>query len=101
MFFTDIHMYLFLSFSLLAIGIYGLISRKSLIRMLFSLEIIVNSANLNLVVFSAQRNIHGEIFTFFTMGLATLEAAVGITIAIVFYKRFGDTMPSKIRDLRW
>ncbi|NPB04087.1 NADH-quinone oxidoreductase subunit NuoK [Thermovibrio sp.] len=98
---ADVHAYLFLSFSLLAVGVYGLLSRKSVIRMLFAVEMIINAANINFVIFSAQRNVDGEIFTFFTIGLAALEAAVGLAIVIVFYKRFGEVIPSKIRNLRW
>jgi NADH-quinone oxidoreductase subunit K len=98
---ADVHAYLFLSFSLLAVGVYGLLSRKSVIRMLFAVEMIINAANLNFVIFSAQRNVDGEVFTFFTIGLAALEAAVGLAIVIVFYKRFGEVIPSKIRNLRW
>ncbi|ADU97452.1 NADH-quinone oxidoreductase subunit NuoK [Thermovibrio ammonificans] len=98
---ADVHAYLFLSFSLLAVGVYGLLSRKSVIRMLFAVEMIINAANLNFVIFSAQRNLDGEVFTFFTIGLAALEAAVGLAIVIVFYKRFGEVIPSKIKNLRW
>jgi NADH-quinone oxidoreductase subunit K len=98
---ADVHAYLFLSFSLLAVGVYGLLSRKSVIRMLFAVEMVINAANLNFVIFSAQRNVDGEVFTFFTIGLAALEAAVGLAIVIVFYKRFGEVIPSKIRNLRW
>ncbi len=98
---ADVHAYLFLSFSLLAVGVYGLLSRKSVIRMLFAVEMIINAANINFVIFSAQRNVDGEIFTFFTIGLAALEAAVGLAIIIVFYKRFGEVIPSKIKNLRW
>ena len=98
---AEVHAYLFLSFSLLAVGVYGLLSRKSVIRMLFAVEMIINAANLNFVIFSAQRNVDGEVFTFFTIGLAALEAAVGLAIVIVFYKRFGEVIPSKIRNLRW
>jgi len=83
------------------VGVYGLLSKRSVIRMLFSIEMIINAANLNFVVFSAQRNVDGEIFSFFTIGLAALEAAVGLAIIIVFYKRFGEVIPSKIRNLRW
>ena len=82
---ADVHAYLFLSFSLLAVGVYGLLSRRSVIRMLFAVEMVINAANINFVIFSAQRNVDGEIFTFFTIGLAALEAAVGLAIVIVFY----------------
>jgi NADH-quinone oxidoreductase subunit K len=98
---ADVHAYLFLSFSLLTVGVYGLLSRRSVIRMLFAVEMVINAANINFVIFSAQRNVDGEIFTFFTIGLAALEAAVGLAIVIVFYKRFGEVIPSKIKNLRW
>jgi NADH-quinone oxidoreductase subunit K len=98
---ADAHAYLFLAFSLFAVGVYGLLSRRSVIRMLFSIEMIINAANINFVVFSTQRNLDGEVFTFFTIGLAALEAAVGLAIVIVFYKRFGEVIPSKIKNLRW
>ena len=98
---ADVHTYLFLAFSLFAVGVYGLLSRRSVIRMLFSIEMIINAANIDFVVFSTQRNLDGEVFTFFTIGLAALEAAVGLAIVIVFYKRFGEVIPSKIKNLRW
>lgn len=98
---ADVHAYLFLSFSLFTVGVYGLLSRKSVIRMLFSVEMIINAADLNFAVFSAQRNVNGQIFIFFLIALAALETAVGLTIAIVFYKRFGEVIPSKIKNLRW
>jgi NADH-quinone oxidoreductase subunit K len=98
---ADVHAYLFLSFSLFAVGLYGLLSKKSLVRMLFSVEMLINSANINLAVFSAQRGVEGEVFAFFTIALAALEASVGLAIAIVFYRHFAEVLPFKIRNLRW
>nr|YP_010991558.1 NADH-plastoquinone oxidoreductase subunit 4L [Oberonia integerrima]WOX61925.1 NADH-plastoquinone oxidoreductase subunit 4L [Oberonia integerrima] len=74
---------LFLSVSLFSIGIYGLITSRSMVRALMCLELIMNSVNLNLVTFSDifdNRQLKREIFSIFVITIAAAEAAIGLAI---------------------
>lgn len=73
----------FLSIYLFSIGIYGLITSRSMIRALISLELMINSINLNLIILSNifdNRQLKGDIFSIFVMGIAAAESAIGLAI---------------------
>jgi len=93
--------FLLVAFSLIAIGTYGLLSRKSILKMIISIEILVNGANLGIVAFATQHGADGVIVAFFTIGLAALEVAVGLTLLIVLARKYGITFPEKLNNLRW
>ncbi|MEA2601783.1 MAG: NADH-quinone oxidoreductase subunit [Acidobacteriota bacterium] len=79
--------YLVVSFLLFAIGIFGIASRKNMITVLMSIELVLNSVNLNLVAFSYQHSdLTGQIFSIFTITVAAGEAAVGLGILIAFFR---------------
>ena len=92
---------LLVAVSLLAIGIYGLLSRKSLLKMIISIEIIVNGANVGLAAFATQHGADGIILAFFAIALAALEVAVGLTLLIILARKYGITFPEKLNNLRW
>ncbi len=101
--FTNEPMFWFLlvAISLLAIGIYGLLSRKSILKMIISIEIIVNGANIGLAAFATQHGADGVILAFFAIALAALEVAVGLTLLIILARKYGITFPEKLNNLRW
>jgi|UniRef100_A0AAU7AMS4 NAD(P)H-quinone oxidoreductase subunit 4L len=73
----------FLSIYLFSIGIYGLITSRSMIRALICLELMINSINLNLIILSNifdNRQLKGDIFSIFVMGIAAAESAIGLAI---------------------
>ena len=79
-----------LSAILFMIGVSGVLLRKNLIIMLMSIELILNSVNINLVAFSYyHQNLNGQIFAVFTIAVAASEVAValGILIALVRNRR--------------
>jgi NADH-quinone oxidoreductase subunit K len=79
--------YLVVSFLLFAIGIFGIASRKNMITVLMSIELVLNSVNLNLIAFSYQHSdLTGQIFAIFTITVAAGEAAVGLGILIAFFR---------------
>jgi NADH-quinone oxidoreductase subunit K len=79
--------YLVVSFLLFAIGIIGIASRKNMITVLMSIELVLNSVNLNLIAFSYQHSdLTGQIFAIFTITVAAGEAAVGLGILIAFFR---------------
>ena len=93
--------FLLVAVSLLAIGIYGLLSRKSILKMIISIEIIVNGANVGLAAFATQHGADGVILAFFAIALAALEVAVGLTLLIILARKYGITFPEKLNNLRW
>ena len=79
--------YLVLSFLLFAIGLVGVLARRNMITVLMSLELILNSVNLNLIAFSYQLSeLTGQIYVVFTIAVAAGEAAVGLGILLALFR---------------
>jgi NADH:ubiquinone oxidoreductase subunit K len=80
---------LFVSVALFFIGMYGLFTRRNLITMLMSIELILNSVNINFVVFNKYlypEKLDGIFFTIFIIAIAAAEAAIAIAIIINLYR---------------
>jgi NADH-quinone oxidoreductase subunit K len=79
--------YLYLSAALFVIGAAGVLTRRNLFIILFSIELMMNAVNINLVGFSGfHQNMIGQNFVLFTMAVAAAEAAVGLAIATALYR---------------
>jgi NADH-quinone oxidoreductase subunit K len=93
--------YLVVSFLLFAIGIFGIASRKNMITVLMSIELVLNSVNLNLIAFSYQHSdLTGQIFAIFTITVAAGEAAVGLGILIAFFRLRETTTLDEASELK-
>ena len=82
---------LFISAALFFIGVYGFLTRRNLIAMLMSIELILNSVNLNFIAFNKYvwaDKLDGLFFTIFVIAIAAAEAAVAIAIIINLTKNF-------------
>ncbi len=81
--------YLYLSITVFTIGLIGVfLNRKNLIVLLMSIELILFSANINFVSFSNYyKDITGQIFVFFNLSVSAAEAAVGLAIIIIFFRK--------------
>ncbi len=81
--------YLYLSITVFTIGLIGVfLNRKNLIVLLMSIELILFSANINFVSFSNYyKNIAGQIFVFFNLSVSAAEAAVGLAIIVIFFRK--------------
>lgn len=80
---------LFIATALFFIGVYGFLTRRNLISMLMSIELILNSVNINFVAFNKYlwpNNLDGIFFTIFIIAIAAAEAAVAIAIIINLYR---------------
>ena len=80
---------LFVSTALFFIGMYGLLTRRNLISLLMAVELILNSVNINFVVFNKYLypdKMDGLFFTIFIITIAAAEAAVAIAIIINLYR---------------
>ncbi|HLZ87735.1 MAG TPA: NADH-quinone oxidoreductase subunit NuoK [Puia sp.] len=80
---------LFVSTALFFIGMYGLFTRRNMITMLMSVELILNSVNINFVAFNRYlypEKLEGVFFSLFIVAIAAAEAAVAIAIIINLYR---------------
>src|SRR6188768_3977234 len=80
---------LIMSTALFFIGVYGFFTRRNMITMLMSIELILNSVNINFVAFNKYLHpdkLDGIFFTIFIITIAAAEAAVAIAIIINLYR---------------
>jgi NADH-quinone oxidoreductase subunit K len=80
--------YLVISAALFSLGIMGVLTRKNAVNVLMGVELILNSANLNLVAFSryAAANLNGQVFAIFIIVIAAAEVAVALAIVLSMYR---------------
>lgn len=97
-----LELYLLLSSILFTIGLYGLVTQRSGIKLMMCVELLLNSANINLVAFSAYLpNVNGQVFALFSIALAAAEAGVGFAILITLYRLYGTIDLDNINVMRW
>ena len=80
---------LFISAALFFIGVFGFLTRRNLITMLMSIELVLNSVNLNFIAFNKYLwpgKLDGLFFAIFVIAIAAAEAAVAIAIIINLYR---------------
>ncbi len=85
------------------IGVYGFVTRKNLIAVLMSLEIIINAAAINFVLINKlvfTTNLHGVFFTFFILAVAAVEVAIGLVIILNLYRLKDSIDPEEITTLK-
>ena len=98
---TELIDFLLVSISLVAVGIYGIVVKRNAIRMLISIEIIANAANLSLVAFSRNLpNAQGQIFALFSIAIAAAEVAVGLGLVVVAYRLYKEIDVAEFRSMR-
>ena len=98
---TTVH-YLALSAALLLIGTIGVLTRRNIVIILMSIELILNAVNINLIAFSAQlQNGIGQVFAVFVIAVAAAEAAVGLGIILAFYRNKETVNIDEMNLMRW
>jgi NADH:ubiquinone oxidoreductase subunit K len=86
------------------IGIYGFLTRRNLITMLMSIELILNSVNINFVAFNRYlypQAFQGHFFAMIVIAIAAAEAAVGIAIIINIYRNFKSIDVEKVDQMKF
>jgi NADH-quinone oxidoreductase subunit K len=80
--------YLLLSAALFSLGIFGVLTRKNAVNVLMGIELILNSANINLVAFSrySSHGLDGQMFAVFVIVVAAAEVAVALAIVLTMYR---------------
>jgi NADH-quinone oxidoreductase subunit K len=95
-------LYFIVAALLLAVGIFGLLRRRTLIGMLISGELIFSAASLNLMTFNhfkAPDPAVGQIFVLFIMGLAAAEIAIALSIIIAVYRNYRSVKTHDLSEL--
>jgi NADH-quinone oxidoreductase subunit K len=94
--------YLFLSLALLVIGALGVLTRRNVIIVLMSIELILNAVNINLVAFSRYYgDVAGQVFALFILAVAAAEAAVGLGIIIALFRNRKTLLTDEMDLLKW
>ena len=96
--------FLMLAAALFCIGIYGLVNSRNAVRVLMSIELMLNAVNLNLMAFSNYidpQAIRGQIFTIFVIAIAAAEAAVGLAIVLAIYRNRDTVDMEQFNLLKW
>ena len=86
------------------IGAYGFLTRKNLITMLMSIELVLNAVNINFVAFNKYlypENMQGHFFSMFIIGIAAAEAAVAIAIIINIYRNIQNIDVENIDQMKY
>ncbi|MFZ9981123.1 MAG: NADH-quinone oxidoreductase subunit NuoK [Cyclobacteriaceae bacterium] len=91
---------LLLSCMLFCTGVFLILNRKNLIHLLIGLELMLNSANINLVYFSTIHGAEGITMALFIMLVAVCEAAVGLAIFLRVYRYYKSSDISSFTNLR-
>jgi NADH-quinone oxidoreductase subunit K len=93
--------YLVVAAALFILGVIGVLTRRNVVIVLMSIELILNAVNLNLVAFSRLYGFHGQVFAIFVITDAAAEAAVGLGILIAFFRNKETVNVDEIDLLKW
>ena len=96
--------YFLLSTILFFIGFFGFITRRNLIAMLISVELVLNAVDMNFAVFNRflfPGQFEGFFFTLFSISVSAAESAVAIAILINVYRKFHSDQVNSIENMKW
>lgn len=97
-------MFLIPSLFMFCCGVYGFLTRRNMIAMLISLELILNSADLNFIIFNRflfPGSMEGMVFTLFAIAIAAAETAIAIAIIVNIYRAVGHTEIPEINKMKF
>ena len=93
--------YFILSAVLFTLGLVGILTRRNLLLILLSIEILLNAGNLSLIAASARwGELTGQVFAFFGMTIAAAEVTVGLALAILLFHNTGSVDTKEIEWLK-
>ena len=93
--------YLLLGAALFTIGLLGVLTRRNLIAVIISLELMLNAANINFLAFAQYfGQTDGSIAVILVLALAAAEVAVGLAIGLALYRKYGTVDLEQFKQLR-
>ena len=96
--------YLMVSTVMFFAGVYGFITRRNMLAILISLELMLNSVDINFVVFNRYlfpQQLEGFFFTLFAVGIAAAETAIAIAIIINIYRKIRNIQVGKLDKMKY
>ena len=96
--------FLIISTLMFFIGVYGFLTRKNMITILMSVELILNAVNINFVAFNKylfHNQLQGLFFTLIVIAVAAAEAAVAIAIIINIYRNFKSIAIDNVNEMKY
>ena len=101
---VPVECYFVLSALLFFIGVYGFITRRNLIAMLISIELVLNAVDLNFAAFNRllfPGEFEGFFMTLFSIGVSAAESAVALAIIINVYRNFHSDQVNSIENMKY
>jgi NADH-quinone oxidoreductase subunit K len=99
---VPIYYYLLLAVALFTIGVVGVLTRRNVLIVLMSIELMMNAVNINLIAFSRQlQQVTGQVFSIFVIVVAAAEAAVGLGIVIALFNNKETVNVSEVDLMKW
>lgn len=89
---------------LFVIGVYGVLVRRNIVGVLMSIELILNSVNVNLIAFARvhpSSEVMGQVFVVFTITFAAIAATVGLAIVMGLYRVSRTVYTDEVNLLKW
>ena len=106
--YPDLSKFLVIGALLFTVGVAGVLTRRNIIVIFMSIELILNAANLNFIAFSrylqetgSVNAVAGQVFTVFVIVVAAAEAAIGLGLVIALYRNRETIFVDKIDLLKW
>ncbi len=94
--------YLVLSSLVFTIGVVGVLTRRNIIIIFMSIELMLNAVNINLIAFSDRlQDLGGQVFAIFVIVVAAAEAAVGLGIIIALFRNKETVLIDEIDLMKW
>ena len=96
--------YLMVSTVMFFAGVYGFITRRNMLAILISLELMLNSVDINFVVFNRYlfpQQLEGFFFTLFALGIAAAETAIAIAIIINIYRNIRNIQVGNLDKMKY
>ena len=98
---TTLH-YVILAAALFLIGTMGVLTRRNIVIILMSIELLLNAVNINLIAFSRYYGaVHGQVFAIFVIAIAVAEAAVGLGVLIAMFRNKHTVLADEVDLLKW
>jgi len=90
-----------LSAAVFTIGVFGFLSRRNIIIMFMSIELMLNGVNISLISFSHYlQDMRGQILAFFVIAVAAAEAVIGLAIVIALFRNKATVHVDKINEMK-
>lgn len=96
--------YLVVAALLFCLGLYGLLTKRNLVAILMSIELMLNAVNLNMVAFSrfvTPDGFLGHLFAVFTITVAAAEVAVGLALVFSIWRDRATTSADELDWMKW